>query len=188
MSLEKFITKLLNVKDSDLQELISLEKSDGSIDFKLKLKARITVCPFCGTPVTIHGYYPRKLTHSTFAHRKCTIFYQQRRYKCTACDLTFHEKNPFINSSECLTHETKVNVLKDLKYPEATYTSVARRYNVSITKVMRLFDAYVTIPRKPLPEVLSIDEHYFPESDYDSLYCCLLMNFTTGEVTDVLPD
>ena len=34
MSLEKFITKLLNVKDSDLQELISLEKSDGSIDFK----------------------------------------------------------------------------------------------------------------------------------------------------------
>lgn len=188
MSLEKFITKLLNVKDSDLQELISLEKSDGSIDFKLKLKARITVCPFCGTPVTIHGYYPRKLTHSTFAHRKCTIFYQQRRCKCTACELTFHEKNPFINSSECLTYETKVNVLKDLKYPEATYTSVARRYNVSITKVMRLFDAYVTIPRKPLPEVLSIDEHYFPESDYDSLYCCLLMNFTTGEVTDVLPD
>ena len=53
MSLEKFITKLLNVKDSDLQELISLKKSDGSIDFKLKLKARITVCPFCGTPVTV---------------------------------------------------------------------------------------------------------------------------------------
>jgi transposase len=41
--------------------------------------------------------------------------------------------------------------------------------------------------RKPLPMLLSIDEHYFPESDMDSLYCCLLMNFITGEVKDVLP-
>ena len=28
MSLEQFITKLLNLKESDLQELVSLEKSD----------------------------------------------------------------------------------------------------------------------------------------------------------------
>ena len=33
-----------------------------------------------------------------------------------------------------------------------------------------------------------MDEHYFPESDYDSLYCCLLMNFQSGEVIDILPD
>ena len=39
MSLKKFITKLLNVKDSDLQELISLEKSDGSIDFQVKTQS-----------------------------------------------------------------------------------------------------------------------------------------------------
>ncbi len=188
MSLEQFITKLLNLKESDLQELVSLEKSDESIEFKLKLKPKPIVCPLCGGTVKIHGYYPRKLTHSTFANRKCTILYQQRRYRCEPCELTFHEPNPFINSSECLTYETKLNVLKDLKYPEATYTSVARRYNLSVTKVMHLFDTHVSIPRKPLPEVLSMDEHYFPESDYDSLYCCLLMNFQNGEVIDVLPD
>ena len=34
--------------------------------------------------------------------------------------------------------------------------------------------------------VLSMDEHYFPESDMDSLYCSLLMNFITVEVIDVL--
>ena len=33
-----------------------------------------------------------------------------------------------------------------------------------------------------------MDEHYFPESDYDSTYCCLLMDFRTGELVDVLPD
>lgn len=104
MSLEQFITKLLNLKESDLQELVSLEKSDESIEFKLKLKPKPTVCPLCGGIVKIHGYYPRKLTHSTFANRKCTILYQQRRYRCEACELTFHEPNPFINSSECRGH------------------------------------------------------------------------------------
>ena len=79
-------------------------------------------------------------------------------------------------------------MLTDLKYPEATYTSVASRYNLSTTQVIRIFDKHVNIPRKPLPEVLSIDEHYFPESDYDSLYCCLLMDFITGEIVDILPD
>ena len=82
---------------------------------------------------------------------------------------------------------SQINILKDLKHPEDTYTSVAERYHVSKATVLRLFDKHVDIMRKPLPMVLSIDEHYFPESDMDSLYCFLLMNFITGEVIDVLP-
>ncbi len=46
MSLEQFITKLLNLKESDLQELVSLEKSDESIEFKLKLKPKPNVILF----------------------------------------------------------------------------------------------------------------------------------------------
>ncbi|MBQ9634921.1 MAG: ISL3 family transposase [Acidaminococcaceae bacterium] len=188
MSLEQVVTKLLNVKENDLQEVIALEKTGEDLDVKVKLKPKPTVCPLCGGTVKIHGYFSRKLTHSTFANRNCTLFFQQRRYRCDSCEKTFHEPNPFINSRENLTFETKVNVLKDLKSPEATYTSIARRYNLSVTKTMRLFDAHVRIPRKPLPKILSMDEHYFPESDYDSTYCCLLMNFQSGEMVDVLPD
>ena len=40
MGLEQFVTKLLNVKESDLQELITLEKSDESLEIKLRLKPR----------------------------------------------------------------------------------------------------------------------------------------------------
>ena len=77
--------------------------------------------------------------------------------------------------------------MKDLKHPEDTYTSVAERYHVSKATFLRLFNKHVDITRKPLSMVLSMDEHYFPESDIDSLYCCLLMNFITGELIDVLP-
>ena len=54
--------------------------------------------------------------------------------------------------------------------------------------VLRIFDRHVHIARKPLPKVLSLDEHYLPDSDYESLYCCLLMDFVTGVIIDVLPD
>lgn len=188
MSLENFITAFLNINPESIQELSHIIQSDNSILIKLKLKPQIFTCPFCKGKIKIHGYYPRKLNHSTFANRICFIHYLQRRFKCEACEYTFHENNPFINSRENITYETKINVLKDLKFPEATYTSVATRYNLSVQRVLRIFDKHVDIPRKSLPEVLSMDEHYFPESDYDSLYCCLLMNFLTGEIIDILPD
>lgn len=53
---------------------------------------------------------------------------------------------------------------------------------------MHIFDSHVQIERKPLPAVLSMDEHYFPQSSYDSLYICILMDFNTGTIIDVLPD
>jgi transposase len=189
MSLEQFITKFLNVKATQIQKLTTVTcDDDGDIELKVRMVPKKEVCPLCGSPVVTHGYYARKLNHAVFSNRKCTIVYEQRRYRCKQCEYTFHESNPFINSSEGLTYETKFNILTTLKEPEATYSSVARHYNLSPTKVAQLFDKCVNISRKPLPEVLSMDEHYFPESDFDSLYCCLLMDFRTGIIVDVLPD
>jgi len=185
--MRQFITNMLNIQEDKIEELQTIVHSDGSIIINLKLNVTSKICPFCSRPVKIHGYYPRTLTHSTLVNRKCSIVYRQRRFICPKCSYSFNEHNPFTKANDGLTHETKINILKDLKHPEDTYTSVAERYHVSKATVLRLFDKHVDIMRKPLPMVLSIDEHYFPESDMDSLYCFLLMNFITGEVIDVLP-
>ncbi len=187
MSLEKFITDLLNIEMDKIDKLTSVDMDDG-LSIKIRLKSDGIKCPLCGGNVKIHGYYDRKLIHSTLVNRKCVITYSQRRYKCDNCDYTFHETNPFINTKENVTYETKINILKDLKYVNCTYTGTAVRYNISPTKVLRVFDNHVNIKRKELPEVLSIDEHYFPSSSFDSLYMCILMDFNTGEIIDVLPD
>lgn len=105
MSLEKFITKVLNVKADGIQKMTSIEEENGSLTLKLWLKPKNPQCPVCGGPAAIHGYYSRRLNHATFANRRCTIIYQERRYKCKICNLTFHEDNPFINTSEGLTYE-----------------------------------------------------------------------------------
>lgn len=189
MSFQKFITDMLNIESDKIEHIEPIDMPNGDINVKIKLvKSDDVYCPICKGNVTVHGYYPRKLIHSTFVNRKCTITYYQRRYRCSSCEFSFHEKNPFSKTNENVTYETKINVLKDLKYPYNTYTAVAKRYNLSVTQVQRIFDHHVDIKRKELPEVLSIDEHYFPESSYDSLYLCILMNFDTGEIVDVLPD
>ena len=188
MSVENLITNLFNIELDKIQKIDSVVQSDGSITVYIQLKAEEKKCKFCSRKMKIHGYTKRILTHSTLANRKCTIIYNQRRYICKDCNITFKEVNPFTNTSENMTIETKINVLKDLKYVNETYTSVARRYNLTVTQVQRIFDKHVNIPRKELPKVLSIDEHHFPESSYDSLYCCVLMNFEDGELVDVLPD
>lgn len=185
---KKFIMDILNIDVEKIQDLITTSQADNSIKVKLKLVPLKMLCPNCKRVMKIHGYYERKLKHSSLLNRKCHIVFQQRRYICDNCGITFSEKNPFIDSREHITYETKLNVLKDLKYIDSTFKSAAMRNNISTSKAIRIFDKHVDIPRKTLPLVLSIDEHYLPNSDYGSKYCCLLMDFLSGEIIDILPD
>ena len=189
MSVDQFISHILNINKNDILQLVSLPQPDDSLIIKLKLQAKRLPCPVCGRSPIVHGYTLKKLVHSTFSNRKCFIYYYQRRYKCISCELTYSEPNPFSKVGENLTHETKLNILKALKDIGITYTQVAKQYNVSVTEVIKIFDKHVNIHRKPLPSVLAIDEHYFPHTDFSAAkYCCVLMNFLTGELIDVLPD
>ena len=180
---------MLNVNPQDVESISTISQSDQSVKIKIRLKPDSDiVCPFCKNPVIKNGFISRTLTHSTLVNRKCFIIYERRRYLCKTCCFSFSENNPFINTRESITLETKINVLKDLKKVNNTYTSVAERFHLSVTKVQRIFDKSVNIKRKQLSGVSSIDEHYFPESNFDSLYICIFMDFNTGVIIDVLPD
>ena len=185
----KFITNILNVDDKDIDSLDCIDDSNGNLTLTIKLlRKESDVCPACDKPGRIHGYNTKKLNHSIFANRKCIIIFKQRRYKCVDCDLTFSESNPFAKRNGKITHETKINVLKDLKRTNVTYNQVAGRYNITATEVQRIFDKHVNIEPHALPEALSIDEHYFPNSDYYGLYMFIMMDFRTGELIDIYPD
>ena len=187
--LNKFIMNILNVSDKNIESLDCVDDSNGNLTLTIKLlKNEGDVCPACGKLGKIHGYNTKKLIHSIFANRKCIIFFKQRRYKCNDCDLTFSESNPFAKRNEKITHETKINILKDLKRANVTYNQVAIRYNVTATEVQRIFDNHVDIKPHTMPEALSIDEHYFPNSDHDGLYMFIMMDFKTGEFIDIYPD
>ena len=54
-----------------------------------------------------------------------------------------------------------------------TFTAVAKKYQVSTTYVINLFDKKVELKRLNLPEVLSIDEVYGRKLTYKG-YCFVL--------------
>lgn len=189
MSIKKFITDALNIDPLLIESVDCLESDDESLTVFVRLKPMESLkCNLCGGPLISNGSYKKKLIHSTFINRSCLIIFDRRRYLCRKCEITVSEPNPFASPGDNVTYETKINVLRDLKETSFTYTLAARRNNISPTKVLQIFDKHVSISRKPLPEALSIDEHYFPASDFDSLYICILMDFRTGTIVDVLPD
>lgn len=113
MSLLEFITHILNVKSSDIEEATTLDQDDGSLVIRVRLVSKISECPICRKTVNIHGYIKRKITHSTFVNRECCIVYMQRRYRCPYCEHTFSEPNPFAMGSAQISTDTVVNILKD---------------------------------------------------------------------------
>ena len=61
--MQKFIMNILDLKESDLEDLLSVESTNHS-DFLITLKVKDHYCPSCSVlTTTIKDYKTRKLTH-----------------------------------------------------------------------------------------------------------------------------
>ncbi|MCF0259525.1 MAG: transposase [Erysipelotrichaceae bacterium] len=170
----------------------SLEKPANSkediIQIVLTLKEANTECPHCHSERTvIHAWAERTINYSLHSGRKIDIVLKLRRYRCKDCRKTFMQYNPFSIKQGRIAVEMIVNILKDLQKPSSTFTSVGRRYNLSATTVMNIFDTRVNMTRLPLGEYLCLDENYAFRSDR-SKYVCVLVDFLSQDVIDILPN
>lgn len=143
-------------------------------------------CPYCSFKKSnINDYIVKKITHTISNTKKIYIHYNQRRYKCSLCDKTFFEHNPFITTNSNISTLTIMNILEYLKDPNHTFTSAGNQFNVSTMSVINIFDTYVKPRRIKLPEVLCIDEiHIKTGAKYP--YACVLLDFETNKIVDVL--
>ena len=96
------------------------------------------------------------------------------------------ESNPFTVAGSRISLATVYNILEDLRKPNMTFRDVAERYHISQTTAAHVFDSFVSISRRPLPEYLLIDEVYAFKSAH-SKYVCVLVDFETQNIVDVLP-
>lgn len=184
------------ISDSDLLKFFNLERENVK-DFSIThrkdgMYVNITLnkdwvqCPVCGHMTSrVKDYTDKKITHSVMTTTNCYIIYHARRYQCPHCKKTFYENNPFTFGGR-LSVATVFNVLRDLKSPNATFTDVARRYGISTTSVINIFDRHVHISRRQLPECLALDEVYAFKS-HDSNYVCVIVDYLDKKIVDVLP-
>lgn len=181
------IIKLLNLKDEDIENIESISSFQNE-DFLLTLKVKEHICPNpeCGRITTkIKDYRVCKITHKIFVNFHSTIYYNKRRYKCNHCGKVFYENNPFSSNRKKPSPATIVSILNDLKPYNSTFTSVAKKYNLSVTTIIDIFDKHVQIKRKNLTEIMCWDEFYFNRHSKHK-YSFIMMDFKKKVIIDIL--
>lgn len=182
----RLILDTFSLSDQDV-ERVSAENINGLANVKITLVSHPFPCPLCGCDKPkIKDYRDKRITHSALTNAACIITYHARRYLCPVCGRTYYEKNPFVFKKQKISTLTVTNILEDLKLPNETFASVAKRYHISPTSVASIFDEHVSMPIKKLPKYISCDEVYAFRSD-DSKYVCVLLDFITQEPIDILP-
>lgn len=183
-----FISSLLGFEEIDFNIDGHIEDPvSNAITIFVSTKPSLTTCLHCGSAhCVIHSYRKKKIIHSNFTTKACTIIYKQRRFLCKDCNSTFLETNYFATEFNKLSDKTRDCILKDLKTTDS-YINIAKRYHITSQTVLNYMDKYIDPQRRKLPEILCIDE--FKNLSFGKgKYACLLLDFRTGEVIDVLPN
>ena len=150
------------------------------------LKQDEVVCPLCGVinNYFIKGSKSQIIKYSSALEDNIIILYR-RIFVCKACGHYFKETNPFNTSKNSISIHKEFKILNALKSINATYTSVAIRFNVSTTYVVDLFDKRVDIKRLPLPEVMCVDEVYSKRLSRHK-YCFIIYSPYDDKIIDVV--
>lgn len=125
---------------------IDIYHENGGLIIYLELNTMEHICPVCTTSTNkVKGYQLKKIKHSVLNPVPCIIHYRARRYVCPACGKTFYEQNPISFGNLKVSVATVYNVLQELKRPEATFTYIGKKYNMSASSVANIFDNHIDI-------------------------------------------
>lgn len=133
----------------------------------------------------VKDYKMRKIKHKIFEKFDTTIFYKARRMICSKCNKTFFEQHTFGKQNHQLSASIIDSILKELKPYNSTFSSVARRFGVSPTIVINIFDKHVQIERKRFTRILCWDEFYF-NRHAKSKYAFTVMDFEKKVILDIV--
>ena len=98
----------------------------------------------------------------------------------------FNDSLPSLDAKKTLSLPLKLNILEDLK-EDMSFTTIARKRNVSIQTVIDIFESYVSFDRVPFGEVLCMDE--FKNLKHSKgKYAFVMYDPNAHAINDILPD
>ena len=181
------ITSVFDLKESEVEVCVEQIKNKTH-HYYIKLRNTGGRCLKCGTYTRkIKEYRKRTITHSIFLNEKAVIHYSARRFICPECGSTFFESNPFTSDYSNVSDKTVKNTLDLLKNYNETFSSVARKVDLSVSEVIRIFDQHVQPKRSRLSKCVGIDEFYFSRKAAKK-YALMILSLDKGYVIDLRRD
>ncbi|WDC85742.1 ISL3 family transposase [Caloramator sp. mosi_1] len=143
-------------------------------------------CPNCNSKVTrVHDYRIQRIKGIPLFFKHTFIILKKRRYRCNACGKRFYEHIEFLPRYHRITNRLAMFVINELSN-EYSMTSVARKTNLSIDTIKRIFDNVSYSSPTNLPKIISIDE--FKGNSSGSKYHCAIVDPVNHKILDIIKD
>lgn len=180
------ILALFGIDTDELENYYVEDTEPGALSISVSKRRVMTPCPICGTfTCKVKDYRLKRYFFRNINGYDLKVFYKQRRYLCD-CGKAFLESNPFINNRNYKLSALKIQTILARLRKTISIRQVAEDSGVSESTVLKVLDQYYQTPLRRMPRILSIDEFMSFNSNLTSKYSCLLINFESGNVIDVI--
>lgn len=180
MLYKHFTRNLLGLQDFEIEKT---EEINNTIHIFGQMIRKPHKCPCCSAITDkVYDYREQIIKDAPAFGKMICIHLRKRRYRCS-CGKRFAEHNTFLPRYHRLTNRLSAYVIDKLR-TEISFSNVAREVNLSVSKVIRIFDL-VSYPKAKLPTALSIDE--FKGNTNGEKYQCILTDPVNKTVLDILP-
>ena len=178
---------MLGIEESNFENRITEPiKVENGYMLEVYEHSKERECPKCKISKSyIQAHYYSKINYSLSNYVCLTLRIRRVRFKCLSCNTTFTKELKGISRYATTSESVKRQISNDF-FEKLSFTQIAKKYNVSVTYIINLFDELVKrVPRGSLGTILCIDEFHFSK-EMDQKYCCVLVDYETKLPIDIV--
>ena len=156
-----FITKLLDIKDPNIQ-IIDIISKDTHKEIIAKMYYDAPLCPDCGSQMKKYDFQkPSKIPYLETTGMPTRILLKKRRFKCYQCSKMMVTETPIVKKNHQIPRIINQKIAQKL-IEKTSMTDIAHQLSISTSTVIRkLNDFRFKHDFSRLPEIMSWDEYTF---------------------------
>ncbi|VQT25545.1 transposase [Streptococcus pneumoniae] len=156
-----FITKLLDIKDTNIQ-IIDVVNRDSHKEIIAKLDYDAPSCPECGNQLKKYDFQkPSKIPYLETTGMPTRILLRKRRFKCYHCSKMMVAETSIVKKNHQIPRIINQKIAQKL-IEKISMTDIAHQLAISTSTVIRkLNDFHFKHDFSCLPEIMSWDEYAF---------------------------
>ena len=196
MSLSNFIKTILNIQDNNIsfpeEDYCQIIQKDNLLIkvFKGFLKSNYCACPHCNSKnIVKNGSRNRKIKYIPIQNYNIQLKLNVQRYICKECKKTFSPSTNIVGNNSSISNNLKYTIALELQ-KNISLTSIAKRYNISISSVQRIMDNCYSdfkVNKEHLPEAICIDE-FKSVKNIDGAMSFIFADYRTKSIVDIVED